>query len=114
MRRPADFEAVLRSGSRFASRNFVLRAHLNACAYARLGIIAGKKVATRAVDRNRARRLIREAFRGALGHLGPYDLTVQLRGDLRTETNARVRAELEKLLEAVARLAPSESQSVRQ
>ena len=105
---------MLRSGSRFASRNFVLRAQLNACAHARLGIIAGRKVANRAVDRNRARRLIREAFRGALSRLGPYDLTVQLRGDLRTESNARVRAELDKLLEAVARLAPSESQPVRQ
>ena len=114
LRRPTDFEAVLRSGSRFASRNFVLRAHLNVCAHARLGIIAGRKVARRAVDRNRARRLIREAFRGALSRLGPYDLTVQLRGDLRKESNARVRAELEQLLEAVARLAPSESQSVRQ
>jgi ribonuclease P protein component len=114
LRRRTDFEAVLRSGSRFASRNFVLRAHLNACAHARLGIIAGKKVATRAVDRNRARRLIREAFRGALSRLGPYDVTVQLRGDLRSESNARVRAELDNLLETVARLAPTESQSVRQ
>jgi ribonuclease P protein component len=78
-----------------------------------LGIIAGRKVATRAVDRNRARRLIREAFRGALSRLGSYDLTVQLRGDLRAESNARVRAELDKLLDAVARLA-SDPQPVRQ
>jgi ribonuclease P protein component len=92
----------------------VLRARLNECAHARLGIIAGRKVATRAVDRNRARRLIREAFRGTMVHLGPYDVTVQLRGDLRTETNSRVRAELEKLLESVARLAPPESGALRQ
>lgn len=114
MRQPADFEAVLRSGSRFASRNFVVRARLNSRTHARLGIIAGKKVAARAVDRNRARRLIREAFRGALTHLGPYDVTVQLRGDLRAEPNSRVREELEKLLASVARLGSPESQSVRQ
>lgn len=107
MRRRADFEAVLQSGRRFASRNFVLRAHLNACPHARLGIIAGKKAASRAVDRNRARRLIREAFRTAHGRLGPYDLTIQLRGDLRGESNGRVREELGKLLESVARLAPA-------
>jgi ribonuclease P protein component len=105
---------VLRSGSRFASRNFVLRANLNACTHARLGIIAGRKVAARAVDRNRARRLIREAFRAALAHLGPYDVTVQLRGDLRSESNGDVRAELDKLLESAARLSPPEPQPVRQ
>jgi len=114
LRQAADFEAVLRSGSRFASRNFVLRAHLNACTHARLGIIAGKKVAARAVDRNRARRLIREAFRSVLAHLGPYDVTVQLRSDLRNESHGQVRAELDKLLESVARLALRESQPFRQ
>ena len=114
LRRPGDFEAVLRSGSRFAGRNFVVRAHLNTGPHARLGIIAGRKVAPRAVDRNRARRLIREAFRGALPHLGPYDVTVQLRGNLRAESNAAVRNELEKLMESVARLAPPESLPVRQ
>ena len=105
---------MLRSGSRFASRNFVLRAHLNSCAHARLGIIAGKKVAARAVDRNRARRLIREAFRSALTRLGPYDVTVQLRGDLRAEPNSRVREELETLLASVARLGSPDSHPVRQ
>lgn len=105
---------MLRLGSRFASRNFVLRAHLNSCTHARLGIIVGKKVAARAVDRNRARRLIREAFRSALTRLGPYDVTVQLRGDLRAEPNSRVRQELEKLLASVARLGSPESQPVRQ
>ena len=111
--RGADFEVVLQAGSRFASRNFVVRAHLNACTHARLGIIAGRKAASRAVDRNRARRLIREVFRSALERLGPYDVTVQLRGDLRSESNGRVREELGKLLESVVRLAPG-SQSVRQ
>jgi ribonuclease P protein component len=113
LRRPLEFEAVLRSGSRFASRNFVVRANLNSGSHARLGIIAGRKVAPRAVDRNRARRLIREVFRGALGKLGPYDLTVQLRGNLRGERNENVRKELEKLLESVVRLAPAESPPVR-
>jgi ribonuclease P protein component len=114
LRARADFEAVLRSGSRLATRNFVLRARPNDYAHARLGIIAGRKVAARAVDRNRARRLIREAFRSALFRLGPYDVTIQLRGDLRGELNGGVREELEKLLESLSRLAPPETQPVRQ
>ena len=34
-----------------------------ACTHARIGIIASKRVAPRAVDRNRAKRLVREVFR---------------------------------------------------
>lgn len=103
LRKSSDFEAVLRSGLRFASRNFVLRARANALAYARLGIIAGRKSAARAVDRNRGKRLIREVFRAARPGLGLYDVTIQLRTNLRSETNDSLRAELRKLLDGLAR-----------
>ena len=70
--------------------------------HARLGIIAGKKAAARAVDRNRGKRLIREAFRTASGVIGAYDVTVQLRSNLRRECAAAVRTELQRLLEKLA------------
>jgi ribonuclease P protein component len=99
----SDFEAVLRSGCRLASRNFVLRAWPNAVAHARLGIIAARKAAARAVDRNRGKRLIREAFRSAFPIIGAYDVTVQLRNNLRDESGAALRAELGALLEGFVR-----------
>lgn len=102
LRERAAFEAVLLTGWRLASRNFVLRAGPNAVSHPRLGIIAGKKVAPRAVDRNRARRLIRDAFRVASPALGSYDVTIQIRADLRAELNAGVRAELATLLQSLA------------
>jgi ribonuclease P protein component len=102
LRQRADFEAVLGTGWRLASRNFVLRAGPNNVTHARLGIIAGKKAAARSVDRNRAKRLIREAFRAAFAILGSYDVTIQIRSDLRSELNDSVRAELAKLLESLA------------
>lgn len=103
MRVARDFEAVLRSGNRLASRNFVLRALPNEVGHARLGIIAGRKVAVRAVDRNRAKRLIRDAFRSVSKKLGGYDLTLQLRNDLRSESRVALRTELDTLLETFRR-----------
>jgi ribonuclease P protein component len=99
LRKGTDFENVLRSGCRLVTPNFVLRAASNGMAYPRLGIIAGRKSAPRAVDRNRAKRLIREAFRTATPRLGTYDVTIQLRGNLRDAANGAVREELHALLE---------------
>ncbi|MGZ8201668.1 MAG: ribonuclease P protein component [Burkholderiales bacterium] len=100
LRKRADFEALLRAGTRLTSRNFVVRAHPNAFAHARLGIIAGRKAAARAVDRNRGKRLIREVFRAAGATLGTHDIAVQLRTDLRAQPNDALRAELRRLLQA--------------
>jgi ribonuclease P protein component len=103
IRRPGEFEAVLRSGVRVSTRNFVARALANATLYPRLGMIAGKKSAPRAVDRNRAKRLSREVFRGGGSGIGGFDVTVQLRSDLRTQENSAIRLELQHLLDSLAR-----------
>jgi ribonuclease P protein component len=101
LRKRVEFENILRAGSRAASRNFIVRAVPNAQEYARLGIIAGRKAAARAVDRNRGKRLVREVFRGA--DLGAHDVAVQLRNDLRAETNEALRSELIRLMKAAVR-----------
>lgn len=103
LRQRSEFEAVLRSRFRVTSRNFVARAAPNGIPRARLGIIAGKKAAARAVDRNRGKRLIREVFHAAAAAIGSYDVTVQLRNDLRSQENSSVRTELRELLESLAR-----------
>lgn len=45
---------------------------------ARLGLVVGKKLLKRAVDRNRVKRVIREQFRRARPQLPPVDLIVRL------------------------------------
>lgn len=45
---------------------------------ARLGLVIGKKLAHRAVQRNLLKRLAREAFRLARQTLPPYDLVLRL------------------------------------
>jgi ribonuclease P protein component len=103
LRRPADFESVLHHARRMTSRNFAVWAQPNARGQSRLGIIAGKKAAARAVDRNRAKRLIRESFSAVFGEIVPVDVVVQLRTDLRALNNAAVRGELRQLLENFTR-----------
>jgi ribonuclease P protein component len=104
LRSRAEFEAVLTAGARLATPNFILRMRANGCGTgARLGIIAGRRAASRAVDRNRARRLIRETFRSVSAKIGPCDVAIQLRTDLRTLDNVAVRAELERLFAPLIR-----------
>jgi ribonuclease P protein component len=93
---------VLSGECRLSGRNFVLRAEVNVLPGARLGLIAGRKAARRAVDRNRGKRLVREAFSAARLRLPPVDLVLQLRNDLRTKSNQDLRKELDRLLREVA------------
>jgi ribonuclease P protein component len=86
---------------RASSGQFVLRAAPGAGSAARLGLVAGRKAAKRAVDRNRAKRLIRSFFSEVRGQLPPWDIVLQLRSDLRAVGNREVRAELAKLFGAV-------------
>jgi ribonuclease P protein component len=51
----------------------------NGLAHARLGILTGKKVAPRAVDRNRMKRIVRETFRAWRDRLPGLDVLVRLR-----------------------------------
>ena len=108
LRRPVEFEAVLRSGVRVSSRSFVARALRNIGEAPRLGLIAGRKAAARAVDRNRAKRLVREVFR-QIPAFGPFDVTIQLRNDLRSQNNESVRAELRGLLDSLGRRCAAET-----
>lgn len=64
LRLKREFDQVLRSPElRLRRRTLWAAARPNGAASARLGLIVGKRVLKRAVDRNRAKRLIRESFR---------------------------------------------------
>jgi ribonuclease P protein component len=86
-------EHRLRRTQRLASRDVSLalkegrltrqpRLHLylrpNSLDCARLALIVPKKLAPRAVDRNRVRRLTRETFRLSQARFGGFDLVVRL------------------------------------
>lgn len=61
---------------------------------ARLGLAISKKVARRAVDRNRIKRLIRESFRSIRCQLPPNDIVVLARSATSAADNDRLFASL--------------------
>ncbi|HWQ38952.1 MAG TPA: ribonuclease P protein component [Burkholderiales bacterium] len=68
---------------------------------ARLGLIVGRKVAARAVDRSLARRLAREAFRRKRSPLAGLDVVIRL---VARVANTERRAASHELQELLARL----------
>jgi ribonuclease P protein component len=69
---------------------------------ARIGIVTGKKVAPRAVDRNRVKRMVREVFRVCRGRLTGLDVVVRLRRCPPRGRGNQARSELVRLLAELA------------
>lgn len=102
----SEFKAVLAADCRLSGKNYLLRAGagfnagdaFNPLSGARLGLIASRKAARRSVDRNRGKRIAREAFRAVRATLPAVDVVLQLKNDLRKSGNAELRKELDRLL----------------
>ncbi len=112
MRRPAEFRAVYDGGRRFEGRlttAFVLQSGL---AQHRLGITASRKMSRLAVKRNRAKRLLREAFRLTKHELDAlrnrYDWVFNAR---RSITEVKVEAVIADLRRIIAQIERSEQAS---
>jgi ribonuclease P protein component len=79
MRHRADFERLRSHGQPWRHPLFVLIACRNDREWARVGVVASKKIG-KATKRNRARRLLREAARLAYHQLAPgWDMVLVAR-----------------------------------
>ena len=74
----ADVGLALKAGRRFRGARFSLYGRPNAAGLARIALVVPKKLAPRAVDRNRIRRIARETFRLHQEHLVGLDVVVRL------------------------------------
>jgi len=80
--RNGDFKRMYARGKSVAGRYVVLYHMRNRLGYNRLGLTAGKKVGN-AVQRNRAKRLMRESFRLLEAHMRTgYDIVLVARSNL--------------------------------
>ena len=100
--RREQYRAALAAGAAAVRRHFSLFATGNGLTQARIGIIAGRRVARRAVDRNRAKRLVREAFRKARYRLMGVDVVVEVRRCPARGAAAAAAAEITKLLDELS------------
>jgi ribonuclease P protein component len=76
--RRGDVAAALRQGHVRRSARLRISVRENALPLARVALVVAKRLLPRAVDRNRARRVIREAFRRNQEVLGGMDVVVRL------------------------------------
>jgi ribonuclease P protein component len=91
-----EFSSVFRLRPVHRTAHFVLYARRNELSHARLGVVAAKRFAPRAVTRNTIKRITRELFRQAA--LPPIDCIVRLSRPVNSRkepaSNARLKAEL--------------------
>lgn len=93
-----DFRRLYRQSSSFVSPALVIYFKETCAGFSRLGITAGKKIG-KAVMRNRAKRVIREAYRSLLPRFNKnVDIVIVARKKAAFVKSDEVKDELEKLL----------------
>ena len=99
LRRGPEFDTVYAEGTVYHGPLFVLRARKSGGPGNRWGFAVGKKVAPKAVVRNRARRRMRDAVRAAGVQDAGFDVVFTAKASLLSASFAELRAETERLLE---------------
>ncbi|HRQ64582.1 MAG TPA: ribonuclease P protein component [Xanthomonadaceae bacterium] len=102
--RRGDFDHAFKSGQRFHTRCFRVHYCDAPADTARLGITLSRKVARRAHDRNRMKRLVRETFRLARPGLPPLDLVLLAKPELKSAGEDALKADLDMLWQRVRTL----------
>ncbi|MEP6924284.1 MAG: ribonuclease P protein component [Pyrinomonadaceae bacterium] len=102
LRKPAEFQLVYKNGKRFDGRFMSAFILPNNLPVHRLGITASRKAVGNAVERNRAKRLLREAFRLSKIELSGlplrYDFVINARRNLLTVKMQEPLADFRKII----------------
>ena len=94
-----DFEKIKKGGQKFQGRFFGLLVFQTHLEFSRFGFIISKKVSKKAIQRNRAKRLLRETARTFLPMVKPgFDILVLGKKDLVERSLVEIRSEMQWLL----------------
>jgi ribonuclease P protein component len=97
-----SFAPALRSSRKLRTQALLLHVAAGEAGASRLGLMAPKRLARRSVERNRLKRLAREAFRRHAVKQAGLDLVLALREPFRPEAEAAWLAQLQELLARAA------------
>ncbi|MDQ3179141.1 MAG: ribonuclease P protein component [Acidobacteriota bacterium] len=105
MRKPGEFRRVYAEGKRFEGRLMTVFILPSQSEFQRLGITASKKAIGNAVQRNRTKRLLREAFRLSKAELNEletkFDWVLNARRNLLSVKLEQPLAEFRQMVEKV-------------
>lgn len=105
--RPSQFRVVYEKGRKVVGRGLILWALPTTAPGIRLGVVASRRVGG-SVQRNRARRLLREAFRLHRFEMnGPADVVIVARASLLEAGRAEVEADLLRAVQRAGLSAPA-------
>ncbi|MBI5435873.1 MAG: ribonuclease P protein component [Nitrosomonadales bacterium] len=100
IRQRTEFEQAFRAEC-LTNKWFAVYVRKNQSGFARLGIVASKRTMPKAVSRNLAKRLIREAFRRGFSAGCALDVVVRVKRQINPENSTEGRLALVQLLQAV-------------
>jgi ribonuclease P protein component len=101
LRGAAQFAAVLRGGRRFEGKRLQLIALPAKGPVGRVGYVIASRHLKRAIDRNRLKRMLREAVRARRPAMNAFDIVVRLRAACTPEDVSTAAAEGARLLDQV-------------
>lgn len=107
--KPGDFKAAFERGNKLNERWLSALVAANDQGQPRLGLAVPKKVARRAVDRNRIKRHIRESFRERQAQLPAVDIVILARGGCTQATPEQLRQLLDRLWTRIGPCVPPPS-----
>ena len=99
LRKQKDFENVFDKGVYFSWKYLMLKAVENNLPFSRFGFVVSKKVSKKAVERNRAKRLMSESIRLSQGKIkSGFDIIFVSRAGIVGENLEEIKESMEKLL----------------